>query len=730
MTFARTAAVAAALVVAASAACRASRVALEPSQAGRLAAGWRRTTEPAPRDDRVVLHIALAHSEEARQWAASTLEAVSDPRSPSYGRYLSRDEVRAAVAPTDAAVEAVTRWVGGGAADDVTVHAHGDMVTAVTDVARAEKLLQAPFFVHRHDASGRVASRCESYTVPAELDGVVAFVGGTTRLPNLARGAGGARPPASYAAAKPPAAAADAAAAVPLLFPPEFVTVVAGDGVITAAYRVICADGAPATDPKNVCNGTFSRLEPHLNGELTLGAEQRGCEAHGAGVICWFAVGLQAPGLGGNYEPHSLAAAAVNTAGTPSNVSAAAQFPVFGTRMVTPDVLKRSYGVPAGLVGSGASNRSTQAVAEFLAQYYSPEDLDAFRAAMGLPPLADVAVVGPNNASAPGGEATLDIQYLMGVAGNVTTTFWSVGGLHEGQERFLTWLTDLQDADSPPLVHSVSYSDEMWTLSPAYVARINAELQKLGMMGLTILFCSLDDGVAGPSARGNQTAAQVFRPCYPTASPYATSVGATQFSTHALPVCDMPVDGAAPPSCTHVGERACQSDLGGVITSGGGFSDLDPRPPYQDAAVARFLATSPSLPNPEKFNSSGRSYPDISANGHSYLVVLGGELESIHGTSASTPVVAAILSLLNDRLLAAGKPPLGFVNPLLYSLADTHPQALRDVVVGSNECTAFTPPFTSCSEEAFTAQQGWDPVTGLGVPVFSEMALALGVGPV
>ncbi len=45
------------------------------------------------------------------------------------------------------------------------------------------------------------------------------------------------------------------------------------------------------------------------------------------------------------------------------------------------------------------------------------------------------------------------------------------------------------------------------------------------------------------------------------------------------------------------------------------------------------------------------------------------------GTSASTPVVAALLTLLNDYQLSQGRAPLGFVNPLLYSIAKTNPEA-------------------------------------------------------
>ena len=52
----------------------------------------------------------------------------------------------------------------------------------------------------------------------------------------------------------------------------------------------------------------------------------------------------------------------------------------------------------------------------------------------------------------------------------------------------------------------------------------------------------------------------------------------------------------------------------------------------------------------------------------SFQVVSGGQVHSVGGTSASSPTFAAIAALLNDARIAEGKPPLGFLNPLLYSV--------------------------------------------------------------
>lgn len=41
-----------------------------------------------------------------------------------------------------------------------------------------------------------------------------------------------------------------------------------------------------------------------------------------------------------------------------------------------------------------------------------------------------------------------------------------------------------------------------------------------------------------------------------------------------------------------------------------------------------------------------------------------GDLGNVFGTSCSSPIFASVIALINDRLIAAGRPVLGFLNPL------------------------------------------------------------------
>lgn len=173
----------------------------------------------------------------------------------------------------------------------------------------------------------------------------------------------------------------------------------------------------------------------------------------------------------------------------------------------------------------------------------------------------------------------------------------------------------------------------------------NAYMQ-LGVRGTSILFASGDGGVSG-SQSGRCT---TFLPTFPSGCPFMTSVGAT----------------------TGITETA-------ATFSSGGFSNVFARPLYQSTAVSTYL-TALGKTNSGKFNTTGRAFPDVSAQGENVQIVLSGQTGGVAGTSCSSPIFASVIALLNDRLATAGKPPLGFLNPFLYST--TGAAALNDITTG------------------------------------------------
>jgi tripeptidyl-peptidase-1 len=212
-------------------------------------------------------------------------------------------------------------------------------------------------------------------------------------------------------------------------------------------------------------------------------------------------------------------------------------------------------------------------------------------------------------------------------------------------------------------------------------------------MGISVLAASGDDGVAGYDGCLNDDSQVVddgtyFAPNFPTSCPYVTAVGATQLPTGA------PV--------THPETANFER-----IFSGGGFSNYFPRPAYQQTQVSSYLKSYPPPYSSKTFNASSRAYPDISANGANFVTAIDGLWHTVYGTSASTPVVGAMIALITEARLLAGKKPLGFLNPALYSAG--FQGAYNDITNGTNP---------GCGTVGFNATAGWDPVTGLGTPRF------------
>ena len=269
-------------------------------------------------------------------------------------------------------------------------------------------------------------------------------------------------------------------------------------------------------------------------------------------------------------------------------------------------------------------------------------------------------------------------------------------------EPWLQWLVDVANTTGPiPLVFSASYTDFESHVDPAYAQRVNIELCKIGLRGTSLLMASGDYGIGTlylPSSGG-------YHPEFPASSPWVTSVGGTMFG-------DKKTNVAV--------EQVWNDDSYG---SGGGFSNAFARPAYQDAAVAAWYArahAAGTLPqNASWWNRTGRAYPDVAVLATPYQTVCSGFVQTGTGTSASTPTMSGIVSLLNEHRLAAGKSSLGFLNPLLYKVLGPA-GALTDVTEGCNP--GFQVPGQGASRlPGFSADVGFDPASGWGVPNFPKL---------
>ena len=366
------------------------------------------------------------------------------------------------------------------------------------------------------------------------------------------------------------------------------------------------------------------------------------------------------------------------------NVNTKAQIKPGGIHIgVYPKVLRDRYKLTPEDVGSHPDN--SQVVAQFLEQYFSQSDLSEFITLfVGSEFIHRTKIdkiIGPNEGRS-GLEASLDTQYIMGLGANITTWFWSTGGRHEKQEPFLQWLIDIGNTTKVPYVHSVSYGDDEITLSAVYMKRVSTEFMKTGVRGISILFASGDNG-AGCKRRK-------FSPNFPVSSPYVTGVGGTGFNN----------------------PFGTGSEFAYEI-SGGGFSKVFKQPSYQAEKVKEFL-NSDNLPPDTYYDKTGRAYPDIAAiSRHFWIVNNRIPVPGVAGTSASTPTVAGIISMLNEHRLHNSKPVMGFLNPFLYK----NSQALFDITDGCHEgCLS--------GDKGFCATKGYDPVTGNGTPNYPALVKA------
>ncbi|KAG6916154.1 hypothetical protein DXG01_008206 [Tephrocybe rancida] len=221
-----------------------------------------------------------------------------------------------------------------------------------------------------------------------------------------------------------------------------------------------------------------------------------------------------------------------------------------------------------------------------------------------------------------------------------------------------------------PYIVSNSQADFEHRFSQFYLERQCAEFAKLGLMGVTVLYSAGNAGASGATngycltENGSMTPnATHFTPSWPASCPWVTAVGGTQV-----------IPGAeAVPGAEEVWN---QEIIPGFFESGGGgFSNRFTAPTYQKRAVEVFVAkleqTDPA--HLRLFNNKGVRVRVM----NSFLNVDNGSVIVSSGTSGSVPTVASIITLVNDARLAAGKKPVGFINPAWGLVKDAEDYAVN-----------------------------------------------------
>ena len=372
----------------------------------------------------------------------------------------------------------------------------------------------------------------------------------------------------------------------------------------------------------------------------------------------------------------------------------------------TPSCLRSLYNisyVPSAAVAAG----NKVAFCSYLEEYARYSDFQKFQDAL-LPEAkgqnfsVELVNGGLNDqaSSDDSGEANLDAQYILAASYPIPVLEYSTAGRgplvptrdqptppgsNEPYFEFLQYILAQLDSALPQTI-STSYGEEEQSIPREYAVKVCDMFMQLGARGVSVLFASGDSG-PGNSCIRNTDSSTYFEPTFPAGCPFVTSVGATT--------------GTSP-------ERA-------VSFSSGGFSIYHAQPSYQRAAVEPYLKSIGNTYS-KYFNASGRAIPDVSAQGVNYRVYDKGYASSLSGTSASSPLFAGVIALLNAARKSQGKPALGFLNPWLYN----NTNLFTDITAGYGSGCAGNRDFRT-GPARWNATVGWDPVTGLGTPLFDRM---------
>ncbi|GJN76366.1 hypothetical protein PLIIFM63780_010021 [Purpureocillium lilacinum] len=309
----------------------------------------------------------------------------------------------------------------------------------------------------------------------------------------------------------------------------------------------------------------------------------------------------------------------------------------------------------------------------------------------------------PQTPALSGLEAALDVEYGMAIGHPSQVTYYSVGGHgvklndsgkpypdeYSDNEPYLDLLEYLLNKPDSQLPHvlSISYADDEPTVPRAYAKKVCCMFGLLAARGVSVIFGAGDGGSAGgrnATCRANDgTNREMTIATFPPSCPWVTAVGAVTNKEDSPP---------------------------GAEFSSGGFSQYFVRPWWQTDAVEEYVRQLDGHLH-GYYNPSMRALPDISAVGTLYTTIVDHRAVQVDGTSASAPVFAAMIALINDARLRKGKRSLGWLNKRLYSSKVR--KVLHDTTEGQSRSCVFS---GDKKPGGWPAKKGWDAITGLGTP--------------
>ncbi|KAI0174519.1 alkaline serine protease [Pestalotiopsis sp. NC0098] len=622
---------------------------------------------------RALLPMRIGLVQRNLEAGAKRLREISNPKSRDYGKHMSADQVIEMFAPADAAVEAVRDWLidAGFDGDTISLSANKQWIQFDAYAEQVEELLATDYFTYEHLSSGSQMVAVEEYHVPLELRDHIDYITPGVKLradpgklkkmkrrhEQEALQSREVRP--MYTNFEILKGEEGAASALPPL-----------NDTVCDVYVTTACIRAQYSVPNNTLAapgnelGIFESLDDHYSKE---------------DLDTFFAT-LYPYIPEGTYPEERLVDGAIGAvedvpgynqtdAGVESDLDFEAAWPLIWPQKTvlfqTDDEFYEINETSAGTPLYGFYNTFFDAIDGSYCTYSAyGETGDCTE-----PECLDPVYPDPN----PGG--------------------------YKGQLQCGVY--------EPTNVISISYGGGEADLPAYYLKRQCDEIMKLGLQGVTVLESSGDYGVAsfpGDNGLENGCAGDdgtIFYPSADATCPYVLAVGSTQFNHN---------------TTTTYYESATAR-----FPSGGGFSNYFDAPDWQTDAISAYFdevtldftgytdpGTNFSDVGDGVYKIGGRGYPDVSAIGDYYVVYTEGQWARVGGTSLSSPVFAAVLTLVNEQRIAANKSTVGFIQPTLYA----HPEIFTDVTEGSNP---------GCESTGFPAAAGWDPVTGLGTPNYPKL---------
>ena len=311
---------------------------------------------------------------------------------------------------------------------------------------------------------------------------------------------------------------------------------------------------------------------------------------------------------------------------------------------------------------------------------YNPSDITNYFSGLGLTPPTVVAVSvdggtnSPTNPSSADGEVALDIEVAGAVAPGAKIAVYFTPNTDQGFIDAIT--TAVHDTTNTPSVISISWGGPESSWAQSSLTALDNACQSAGALGVTITVAAGDNG-SSDGASGNNVD-------FPASSPHVLACGGTRLEV----------------SGTTITSEVVWNDGSSGGATGGGVSTAFPVPTWQTGLSSSGTGGTVAL--------TGRGVPDVAGDASpttGYNILVDGTSEVVGGTSAVAPLWAGLIAIVNQLKGS----PVGFVNPTIYQSSS----AFHDITSGNNG--------------AFSATAGWDACTGMGSPIGTAIATALGV---